>query len=53
MALAAVALLAGLVAAFTASDVSSLPGQQRQELTGAFAVAAGGGLGPGQYLGRS
>ena len=41
VALAAVALLAGLTAAFAASDVSSLASQQRQELTGAIAVAAG------------
>jgi two-component system, OmpR family, sensor histidine kinase BaeS len=41
IALAAVALLAGLTAAFAASDVSSLASQQRQELTGAIAVAAG------------
>lgn len=41
VALAAVALLAGLTAAFAASDVSSLARQQRQQLTGAIAVAAG------------
>lgn len=41
VALAAVALLAGLTAAFAASDVSSLASQQRQELTGAIALAAG------------
>jgi hypothetical protein len=41
VALAAVALLAALTAAFAASDVSSLAGQQRQELTRAIAVAAG------------
>jgi two-component system sensor histidine kinase BaeS len=40
VALAAVALLAGLVAAFTASDVSQLAGQQRQDLARAVAVAA-------------
>ncbi len=41
VALAAVALLAGLTAAFAAADVSTLASQQRTELTGAFAVAAG------------
>jgi two-component system sensor histidine kinase BaeS len=41
VALAAVALLAGLTAATTAADVSRLAGQQRQELTRAMAVAAG------------
>jgi two-component system sensor histidine kinase BaeS len=41
VALVAVALLAGLVAVFAASDVSSLAGQQRAELTKAIAVAAG------------
>jgi two-component system sensor histidine kinase BaeS len=41
VALAAVALLAGLTAAFAAADVSSLASRQRQELTGAIAVAAG------------
>lgn len=41
VALAAVALLAGLTAAFTAADVSRLASQQRTELTAAIAVAAG------------
>jgi two-component system, OmpR family, sensor histidine kinase BaeS len=41
VALAAVALAAGLTAAFAASDVSSLASQQRQELAGAIATAAG------------
>jgi two-component system sensor histidine kinase BaeS len=41
VALAAVAVAAGLTAAFTAADVSSLAGQQRAELTTAVAVAAG------------
>jgi signal transduction histidine kinase len=41
VALAAVALLAGLTAATTAADVSRLADQQRQELTRAVAVAAG------------
>ncbi len=41
VALAAVALLAGLTAAFAAADVSTLANQQRTELTGGFAVAAG------------
>jgi signal transduction histidine kinase len=41
VALAAVALLAGLTAAFTAADVSSLASRQRAELTTAVAVAAG------------
>ena len=41
MALAAVALLAGLTAAFAAADVSSLASQQRTDLTSAIAVAAG------------
>jgi two-component system sensor histidine kinase BaeS len=39
--LAAVALLAGLTAAFAAADVSALARQQRTELTTAIAVAAG------------
>jgi hypothetical protein len=39
VALAAVALLAGLTAAFAAADVSNLTGQQRSELTRAVAVA--------------
>ena len=41
VALAAVALLAGLTAAFTAADVSGLASRQRTELTTAIAVAAG------------
>ena len=41
VALAAVALLAGLTAAFAAADVSTLAGQQRAELAGAIASAAG------------
>ncbi len=41
VALVAVALLGGLVAAFAASDVSSLASRQREQLTGAIAVAAG------------
>jgi len=41
VALAAVALLAGLTAAFASSDVSDLAGRQRSELTSAIAVAAG------------
>jgi signal transduction histidine kinase len=41
VALAAVALLAGLTAAFAATDVSALASQQRTELTAGFAVAAG------------
>jgi signal transduction histidine kinase len=40
VALAAVALLAGLTAAFSAADVSALAGRQRTELTKAIAVAA-------------
>jgi two-component system, OmpR family, sensor histidine kinase BaeS len=40
VALAAVALLAGLTAAFAAADVSSLAGHQRTELTKAIAGAA-------------
>src|ERR1700678_3709715 len=40
VALAAVALLAGLTAAFAAADVSALASRQRQELTTAIAVAA-------------
>ncbi|HEU5389335.1 MAG TPA: ATP-binding protein [Streptosporangiaceae bacterium] len=42
VALAAVALLAGLTAAFAAEDVSNLASQQHTELTSAIAVAAGG-----------
>ena len=41
VALAAVALLAGLTAAFAAADVSSLASRQRAQLTDAIAVAAG------------
>jgi two-component system sensor histidine kinase BaeS len=41
VALAAVALLAGLTAAFAAADVSALAARQRTELTGAIAVASG------------
>ena len=41
VALAAVALLAGLTAAFAAADVSSLASRQRTELASAIAVAAG------------
>ena len=41
VALAAIALLAGLTAAFAAADVSSLAGRQRVELTRAIAAAAG------------
>jgi signal transduction histidine kinase len=41
VALLAVALLAGLTAAFAAADVSDLAAKQRQELTQAMAAAAG------------
>jgi signal transduction histidine kinase len=41
VALAAVALLAGLTAVFAAADVSHLASRQRTELTAAIAVAAG------------
>ena len=41
VALAAVALLAGLTAALAAADVSDLASQQRKELASALAVAAG------------
>ncbi|MGH3194603.1 MAG: sensor histidine kinase, partial [Streptosporangiaceae bacterium] len=41
VALAAVALLAGLTAAFAAADVSTLASQQRNDLANAIAVAAG------------
>jgi two-component system sensor histidine kinase BaeS len=41
VALAAVALLAGLTAAFSAADVSDLASHQRADLTSAIAVAAG------------
>ena len=41
VALAAVALLAGLTAIFAAADVSTLASQQRAELASAIAVAAG------------
>ena len=40
VALVAVALLAGLTAAFAATDVAALANHQRTELTGAIAVAA-------------
>ena len=40
VALAAIALLAGLTAAFAAADVSALAVRQRSELTAAVAVAA-------------
>jgi two-component system, OmpR family, sensor histidine kinase BaeS len=40
VALAAIALLAGLTAVFAAADVSSLTGQQRAQLTSAIATAA-------------
>ncbi len=41
VALAAVALLAGLAAAFAAADVAQLASRQRSDLTSAIAVAAG------------
>ena len=41
VALVAIALLAGLTAAFAAADVSNLASQQRTQLTSAIAVAAG------------
>jgi two-component system sensor histidine kinase BaeS len=41
VALTAVALLAGLTAAFAAADVSALAARQRADLTSAIAVAAG------------
>ena len=41
VALAAIALLAGLTAAFAAADVSSLASRQRADLTKAIAAAAG------------
>jgi len=41
VALAAVALLAGLAAAFTSADVSALAGRQRADLASAISVAAG------------
>jgi two-component system, OmpR family, sensor histidine kinase BaeS len=41
VALAAVALLAGLTAAFAAADVSDLAAKQRAELANAIAIAAG------------
>jgi signal transduction histidine kinase len=41
VALAAIALLAGLTAAFAAADVSTLASQQRTELANAIAAAAG------------
>jgi len=40
VALVAVALLAGLIAAFAAADVAALASHQREELTNAIAVAA-------------
>ena len=46
VALAAVALLAGLTAAFAAADVSSLASRQRAQLTHAIAVAAGSAWDP-------
>src|ERR1700761_9084311 len=45
VALGAGALLGGLIAAFTAADVSDLANRQRQELTSAIAVAAGAAWG--------
>src|SRR5262249_58436807 len=45
VALAAIALLAGLTAVFAAADVSSLAGRQRSDLTGAIAAAAGSAWG--------
>jgi two-component system sensor histidine kinase BaeS len=42
VALAAVALLAGLTATFASADVSDLAARQRAQLTAAVAVAAGG-----------
>src|ERR1700760_1670449 len=45
VALGAVALLAGLTAAFSAADVSDLANRQRHELTSAIAVAAGAAWG--------
>src|SRR6201996_1969440 len=45
VALGAVALLAGLTAAFSAADVSALANRQRHELTSAIAVAAGAAWG--------
>ena len=41
VALAAVALLAGLAAAFTAADVSNLTNRQRSDLASAITVASG------------
>src|SRR5215469_12222443 len=41
VALAAVAVLAGLTAAFASADVAALAARQRTELTTAIAVAAG------------
>jgi signal transduction histidine kinase len=46
VALAAVALLAGLTAAFAAADVSTLAAQQRAELANAIAIAAGSAWNP-------
>ena len=48
VALAAIALLAGLTAVFAAADVSSLAGRQRSDLTGAIAAAAGSAWARGQ-----
>src|SRR5260370_40190501 len=45
VALAAVALVAGLTAGFAAADVSALATRQHAELTNAIAVAAGAPLG--------
>ena len=41
VALAAITLLAGLAAVFSAADVSALAGRERSQLAGAVAVAAG------------
>jgi len=46
VALAAIALLAGLTAAFAAADVSHLASQQRADLASAIAVAAGSAWNP-------
>jgi two-component system sensor histidine kinase BaeS len=51
VALAAVALLAGLVAAFSASGVSQLAGQQRQDMARAVAVAAAAARTPAGWSG--
>src|SRR5258708_8931787 len=42
VALAAIALLAGLTAAFASADVSALASRDREELTSVIALAAGG-----------